>query len=135
MNHPIATLVSSLLLAVAAPATADIVVVVHPDNPATRMFTDQAAQFFLGKSNVFTPVDQAPDSAIRTEFYQKVANKTPAQVAAIWSKLVFSAKAVPPRELKSDAEVKKAIAADPKGIGYIDKAAVDASVKVVLTLQ
>jgi len=33
------------------------------------------------------------------------------------------------------AAVKKAVAADPKGIGYIEKAAVDGSVKVVLTLD
>jgi hypothetical protein len=33
------------------------------------------------------------------------------------------------------AAVKKAVAADPKAVGYIDKADVDASVKVVLTLN
>jgi hypothetical protein len=30
--------------------------------------------------------------------------------------------------------VKKAVAADPKAIGYIDKSAVDDTVKVILTL-
>jgi len=31
--------------------------------------------------------------------------------------------------------IKKAVATDPKAVGYIDKAAVDSSVKVVLTLD
>jgi hypothetical protein len=31
--------------------------------------------------------------------------------------------------------VKKAVAADPKTIGYIDKSAVDGSVKVLVTLN
>ena len=39
----------------AQPALAEIVVVVNPANQASRMFSEQAAQFFLGKSNQFTP--------------------------------------------------------------------------------
>lgn len=120
--------------AAAAPAAAEIVVVVNPANPATRMFSEQAAQFFLGKSNMFTPVDQGKDSPIRRDFYQKVSSKTLAQVEGVWAKIEFSGKGAAPKAYPSDAAVKKAIAADPQGIGYIDKASVDDSVKVVLTL-
>lgn len=126
-------LFASLLLA-AVPAQAEIVVVVNPANPASRMFTEQAAQFFLGKSNQFTPVDQGKESAIRRDFYQKLAGKTLAQVEAVWAKIEFSGKGTMPKSYGTDAAVKKAIAADPSAIGYIDKAAVDDSVKVLLTL-
>ncbi|WP_093553002.1 hypothetical protein [Pseudoduganella namucuonensis] len=122
------------LIAATVPAMAETVVIVSPKNPATRMFSEQAAQFFLGKSTMFTPVDQAEGSAIRNDFYQKVTDKDAAQVKAIWSKLVFTGKATPPREYKSNADVKKAVADDPKAIGYIDKSAVDDTVKVILTL-
>ncbi|MES2258429.1 MAG: hypothetical protein V4724_07920 [Pseudomonadota bacterium] len=132
------TLTTSLLLAAliaaAAPALAETVVIVNPKNPASRMFSEQAAQFFLGKSTMFTPIDQAEGSAIRNDFYHKVADKDAAQVKALWSKLVFTGKATPPREFKSNAEVKKAVADDTKAIGYIDKSAVDETVKVILTL-
>jgi ABC-type phosphate transport system substrate-binding protein len=114
---------------------AETVVIVSAKNPATRMFSEQAAQFFLGKSTMFTPVDQADGSAIRNDFYKKVTDKDAAQVKAIWSKLVFTGKAQAPKEYKSNAEVKKAVADDPKAIGYIDKSAVDDTVKVILTLQ
>jgi ABC-type phosphate transport system substrate-binding protein len=117
------------------PARAETVVIVSAKNPATRMFSEQAAQFFLGKSTMFTPVDQADGSAIRNEFYKKVADKDAAQVKAIWSKLIFTGKAQAPKEFKTSAEVKKAVADDPKAIGYIDKSAVDDTVKVILTLQ
>jgi ABC-type phosphate transport system substrate-binding protein len=127
-------LLASALAAAALPASAEIVVIVNKDNPASRMFSEQASQFFLGKSAMFTPVDQAEGSKIRADFYQKVADKDPAQVKAIWSKLVFTGKATPPKEFKSNADVKKAVADDPKAIGYIDKSAVDDSVKVILTL-
>jgi len=126
-------LFASLLLA-ALPARAEIVVVVNPANPASRMFTEQAAQFFLGKSNQFTPVDQGKESAIRRDFYQKATGKTLAQVEAVWAKIEFSGKGAMPKSYSSDAAVKKAIAADPGAIGYIDKASVDDSVKVLLTL-
>jgi ABC-type phosphate transport system substrate-binding protein len=118
----------------AASASAEIVVVVNPANPASRMFTAQAAQFFLGKSNQFTPVDQAKDSAIRREFYEKVASKSLADVEGMWAKLEFSGKGTPPKAYGSDAAVKKAVAADTAAIGYINKASVDDSVKVLLTL-
>jgi ABC-type phosphate transport system substrate-binding protein len=125
---------AALLAAASISAQAETVVIVSQKNPATRMFSEQASQFFLGKSNLFTPVDQAEGSPIRADFYRKVADKDPAQVKALWSKLVFTGKATPPKEYASSAEVKKAVAADPKAIGYIDKSAVDDTVKVILTL-
>jgi len=134
MKKILTALFATTLAAAALPASAEIVVIVNKDNPASRMFSEQASQFFLGKSAMFTPVDQSEGSKIRTDFYQKVADKDPAQVKAIWSKLVFTGKATPPKEYKSNAEVKKAVAEDPKAIGYIDKSAVDDSVKVILTL-
>ena len=118
------------------PAVADeIVVIVNPQNPATKMHTEQAAQFFLGKSSMFTPVDLPENSPVRAEFYKKVTDKDASQVKSIWSKLVFTGKAQMPKEYRSTAEVKKAVAADPSAIGYIEKSAVDGSVKVILTVQ
>ena len=127
----------SLLIATLAASTAgaaEIVVIVNPNNPATAMTSAQASQFFLGKSPMFTPVDQAENSPLRAEFYKKVCDKDLSEVKAIWSKLLFTGKASAPKELHSSAEVKKAVAANPSGIGYIEKSAVDASVKVVTTL-
>jgi ABC-type phosphate transport system substrate-binding protein len=133
MKTTLRTLVTVLTLLGSAHAMAEIVVIVNPANPASRMFSEQASQFFLGKSEMFTPVDLA-DNAIRNEFYQKLAGKDSSQVKAIWSKLVFTGKGTAPVEYHSAAEVKKAIAANPKAIGYIDKSAVDSTVKVILTL-
>ena len=134
MNKILSILLAAALGGAMLPASAEIVVIVNKENPATRMFSEQASQFFLGKSAMFTPIDQGEGSKIRTDFYQKIADKDPAQVKAIWSKLVFTGKATPPKEFKSNAEVKKAVADDPKAIGYIDKSAVDDTVKVILTL-
>jgi ABC-type phosphate transport system substrate-binding protein len=128
-------LLAAGICAVSAPSfAAEIVVIVNPKNPATRMFSEQAGQFFLGKSTLFTPVEHT-DGPLRSEFYKKVLDKDSTQVKAIWSKLVFTGKASAPKELASSADVKKAVAADVSAIGYIEKSQVDDTVKVILTVQ
>jgi len=121
------------LLAVAAVAQAEVVVVVNPKSAAASMTDEQVAQFFIGKSTAMTPIDQAESNPVRTEFYKKVTGKDPAQAKALWSKLIFTGKATLPKEVAGSADVKKIVAADPKAIGYIEKSAVDATVKVVYT--
>lgn len=122
------------LTAIAGPAYAELVVVTNPQNPATRLMPTQIPQFFLGGSVLFTPLEQAENSAIRTEFYKKVLEKEPSQVRAVWSKIVFTGKGKPPKEFKSSAEVKKAISEDVNAIGYIEASAVDSTVKVIATI-
>ena len=117
----------------AVPAMAEVVVVVNPKSAAGAMTNEQVAQFFLGKSTAMTPIDQPENVPVRAEFYKKVADKEPSQAKALWSKLVFTGKATLPKEVASSADVKKAVAADPKAIGYIEKSAVDGTVKVVLS--
>ena len=134
MKHPIKTAVAAAALLLTLPAMAEVVVVANPKAAEASMTKDQVAQFFLGKSTSMTPIDQPESAPIRAEFYKKVTDKETSQVKALWSKLVFTGKDTPPKEYASNAEVKKAVAADPKAIGYIDKSAVDDTVKVILTL-
>lgn len=116
-------------------ARADVVVIVSAKSTATTMTPEEISQIYLGKSTAMKPVDNAAQSPTRSQFYTKVAGKDDAQVKAIWSKLVFTGKATPPKALPSNAEVVKAVAADPNAIGYIDKAAADSSVKIVYEVK
>ena len=85
----------------------------------------------LPNGRVAKPVDQAEGSAVRNEFYDKVADKSAAQMKAYWSQLTFTGKAQPPRKVSGDAAVKAALGENPAAIGYISDGAVDGSVKVV----
>ena len=127
--------IAATAVGAAAPAMAEVVVVVNAKAAESTMTKEQVAQFFLGKSTAMTPVDQADSSPVRAEFYKKVADKDAAQAKALWSKLVFTGKATMPKEVGDNAGVKAALAANPKAIGYIDKSAVDATVKVVYSAQ
>lgn len=122
------------LLLSASLAQAELAVIVNPQNPVAKLSADEAAQYFLGKSKTLTPLDYTDGTGPRSAFYSRVLQKDPSQVKAIWTKLVFTGKGVAPRELPSVAEMKKAVAANPNAIGYVDKSAVDDSVKVVFTL-
>jgi ABC-type phosphate transport system substrate-binding protein len=133
MKHLIKSGIAAAVLLLALPAMAEVVVVVNPKAAESSMTKDQVAQFFLGKSTSMSPVDQPESAPIRAEFYKKVTDKEASQVKSLWSKLVFTGKATMPKEAADSAAVKKMVASDPKAIGYIEKSAVDASVKVIYT--
>lgn len=117
----------------AAGHAADLVVIA---NPAVGQLTkDQVADVFLGKSQTFTPVDQSEGSAAYADFYKKSTGRDVAQVKATWSRIVFSGKGQAPKQLTDSGAVKKAVASDPKAVGYIDKSAVDPSIKVLFPLD
>ncbi len=124
-------LVASILLSAAMPALAQVVIV-SPKN-TTAVNAALVSNIFLGKSTELTAIDLPEGNAMRDAFYTKATGKEGAQLKAYWAKLVFTGKAQPLKELANDAEVKKFVANNPNAIGYIDKAAVDGSVKVVLT--
>lgn len=120
---------------------AQVAVVVGAHSTATALTTEQVASLFLGKSQQLPGVgvalllDQPESAAVRELFYSKVAGKSPAQIKAAWSRLVFSGKATPPNEITNSAAVKKLVAANPNTVGYIEKSAVDSSVKVLLAVD
>lgn len=130
---------SSLVLAASlmgAVQAADIAVVVNPKSGVDSLSPEQIANLFLGKATSFpsggaaTPVDQN-DGATREEFNSKVLKKDSAGVKAHWAKMQFTGKGTPPKEVGGSGDVKKFVAGNPAGIGYIEKGAVDGSVKVV----
>ncbi|MEP6883925.1 MAG: phosphate ABC transporter substrate-binding protein [Gammaproteobacteria bacterium] len=121
-------------------AAAEVVVIVNPTNTTTSMTVDQVQEIYLGKTTTLpaggyaSAVDLANGSPTRDAFYQKATGKSSAQVKAVWTRLLFSGRNTPPKALGTSAEVKKFVASNPNGIGYIEKSAADSSVKVVLTL-
>ncbi len=124
-------------LAVTAQA-GDLMVVVSASNQAGILRQDQVADIFLGLVGYFpdgrevVALDQGIGSAIRDEFYVKVASKTPSLLKVYWTKMIFTGRGQPPREVHDSIAVRKLVAANPNMIGYIDKAAFDSSVKAVM---
>lgn len=120
-----------VLMLAAGAARADVVVVVSAKSAVAQLTKDQVADIFLGTGGKGEPIDQDA-AAVREEFYSKVTGKSAAQVKTHWAKQSFSGKGTPPKSVAGDDEVKKALAANPNAIGYIEKSKVDDSVKTVL---
>lgn len=140
MRNPTSRLLAAaaLLLACAAGQGAELVVIVSARSTVETLRPDQVAAIFLGQSPRFpsgalaTAVDQTLGSDARNTFYQRVAGKSPPLLKAHWSKMVFTGRGQPPRELPGSAEVRRAVAEDPGLIGYIERDALDPSVRQVL---
>jgi ABC-type phosphate transport system substrate-binding protein len=129
---------TAVLLAVSSLACADVVPVVSARSPVQELSKNQVVDIFLGKANRFpngdqaVPIDQAEGSEVRDVFYLQFANRSAAQLKAYWSKIVFTGKGEPPREVSPSERVKRVLAENPHFIGYIERAELDANVKVVL---
>lgn len=135
----LAKLMATLALAFAAgSAVAEVVVVVSARNPVASLRAGQVADIFLGQVGRFpdgseaVPIDLAFSSPLRTEFYTRVASKSPPLMKAHWTKMIFTGRGHPPKEVPNSAAVRKMVADNPALIGYIDRSALDASVKAVL---
>jgi len=115
----------------------DVVPVVGAKSPIASLDAAQVADIFLGKTSRFPdgsialPVDQQEESPLRERFYAQFAGKSPAQVKAYWSKIIFTGRGHPPRQAADSIEVKRIVTNNPHAIGYIDASQVDASVRVL----
>lgn len=118
--------------------SADVVAVVSSKSPITTLSKNQVMDIFLGKRTSFpdgssaVPIDQIEGSAVRDEFYSRIAGMSPAQVKSFWSRIIFTGRGQPPKTVASSLEAKKLLVANPTTISYIDQSLVDSSVRVVL---
>jgi ABC-type phosphate transport system substrate-binding protein len=117
---------------------ADVVAIVSAKNPLALMSKAQVADIFLGKTARFpdgtlaVPIDQEEGSAERDEFYATFTGKSPAQIKSHWTKIIFTGRGQPPTAVSNSTQVRQLIAANPRAISYIDRSALDSSVKVVV---
>lgn len=128
------TLISlCIMLQVAKPAWAQkIAVVTSP--LAAPLSKAQLAQIYLGRSFERRPIDLPDSNPLRASFYRAAADSDQTQVRTAWARVMFTGRGEPPRELPSTSAVKKAVAADPRAVGYIEAESVDATVRAVLWL-
>ena len=136
-------LLAAFLLALSLPfaGAAELVVIVSARSAVGPLRADQVADIFLGQVGRFPDggeaiaLDQSVGSPLRNEFYTKVTAKTPALVKAYWTKMIFTGRGQPPREAPNSWVIRKLVADNPTLIGYIDKSALDASVRPILTVH
>lgn len=126
------------LLVQVVSAYADPVVVVNARSGIEQMSRDEVTNIFLGRyrklpgGGTALPVDLLGNSALRAEFYRKLVNKDLNEINAYWSRLVFSGKTSPPRQIETVTEILAWLAVNPDGIAYVERAQVDRRFRIVL---
>lgn len=147
MNRSLPTLLLALCLGPAlalAPDTAvaaELAVIVSARSNINMLSADQVAEIFLFQTNRFpngsevVPIDQDLGSPLRDEFYSKVTHRTPALVKAHWARLIFTGRGQPPAEVDGNAAMRRMIAENPGMIGYVERTALDPSVRAVLIVR
>jgi ABC-type phosphate transport system substrate-binding protein len=129
---------ASVLTLGSVDAPADVVVIVSARSAVEPLTKAQVSDIFLGKSPSFpggapaVPIDQNLGAVQREEFHAKVTEKTGSQLRFYWARQVFQAKGNPPKEVTGDDAVRRLVADNPNLIGYVERKALDRSVRVVL---
>jgi len=122
----------------AMPCRAEIVVVVSRENPLSTLPRDHLEDLFLGRSDRFpggepaVPLDLSKRLPPYSAFYERYLGRTPPQMRAHWSRLIFTGRGRPPRSLASSREMADAVAADPRALGYLPVSEIDDRLRVVV---
>lgn len=139
--HGVVRRVLFIALLVLSPSLyAEIIVVVGIKSPLVTLSKNQVKDIFLGRlialpnGSSAIPVDQPENNPLREEFYTKVTHQTAAQVKSHWAKLYFTGRGQPPKEAVNSHEIKRLLNAIPASIAYIERAALDGTVKVIFTM-
>ncbi len=117
--------------------SADVVAVVSASCTINTLSKNEVRNIFLGLEDQTTdslkiiPIDQAENSPVRHEFYLMLDNKSPTQVKAHWSQVVFTGRGLPPDQVANSEEMKLYLLTHPDTIGYLEKEMVDDSLKIV----
>jgi ABC-type phosphate transport system substrate-binding protein len=119
-------------------AAAELVTVVSAKSAVTTLTRNQVVDIFLGKVSRFpdggpaVPIDQVEGAAARDEFYRTLAGKSPGQMNAHWSKIIFTGRGHPPTEAANGEALKRLLVATPGAIGYLDRSLVDGALRVLV---
>jgi len=139
LKHFVRTLVLAALLAPALVAAADYVVIVNPANKVGSLSRAEVQRYFLRNATAWPdgeackPVDLPKSSAVRVAFSKEAMGRSMAALNQFWTTSIFSGRAVPPPEKKSDREVLEYVRENAGAIGYVSAgAALDGVRKITL---
>lgn len=126
-------------LLASGPNRAEILIVTSNRSGPIELTREQAEKLYLGRSTTLSDGSSAslvdlPNGSVRDEFYLKLTGKNPAQIQAYWSRLVFTGRALPPREARSMAEARQWLTDTPNLIGYLDRNEPTAGMRILLRL-
>jgi hypothetical protein len=125
-----------LLSSFVARSEAEIVVVVGKTSIISTLDEQHVANIFLARTKQYPNGEKAipieiTHSDMRIGFYQTISGKTPTQLNAYWTTLVFTGKGKPPMGLSDSKEIEQRLISRPGTITYLRAEDVTDNMKVV----
>jgi hypothetical protein len=130
----------AIVFGIATSASADLLVIVHPDNQ-NKIEAKFVKNLFLGKETRFANGDTAiplmldDNNPLTQLFLKQIVKQKPVQFKRLWSKALFTGKGTPPEVLGSDAEVLRLVMNNPSMVGFIDDSQFTNDVRAVLRIR
>lgn len=124
----LAILGTTAMPAAASQPTDPVAIIVHPDLDLDSISKSELSKIFLGRLRTWhtngpaSPVDQVPDSEMRSEFSRLVHGRSVVNIEVYWKRMIFSGRGVPPPELRNDQEVLQYVRTTPGAVGYVGEA-------------
>lgn len=116
---------------------AEVLVVVARESTVEALDRSELRDIYLGRMDRLpsgepvVPIDQTERAPAYRAFYRRYLGQTPSQVKAHWSQRIFTGRGQPPRSVDDGAAMARAVADNPKAIGYLDEDLVDERLRVV----
>lgn len=134
-------LAPALLLCMAWPAQAELVVVAGTASGLHALSRSDVLNIFMGRLRILPdgrsahPLDAPADSEERVEFYRHLLGKGPQEIQAYWARLVFSGRTSPPRERPTGRSLQAELDADPQAIAYVERRELTPRMVVLYSLK
>lgn len=132
------------MLLVHQSALAEMFVIVNKANTVQAMTKAEVTAIFMGryqsfKNGVFAlPLDQKSDGENRASFYTALTGRNLSFINAYWTRILFTGRATPPKELTDNYSVLELVKTNTNAIGYVDSSINPdelKDVKIVFELQ
>jgi ABC-type phosphate transport system substrate-binding protein len=125
-----------MLASLSEPTDEQLVVIAHRDAKIEVLTKVELIDIYMGRlGSKVKALDLENGSELKQEFYRLLINRSEAQVQAYWSKLLFSARAVPPQQLSDGGAILQAVENNPAAIGYVQRKHVTHNVRVVYAFE
>lgn len=128
--------ITLLLITLSSLSYAQTVVVVAKGSDIETLDDQYVANIFLARTTRFPNGSRAmpielKGNPLRSRFYQEISGKTPNQLYAYWTTLVFTGKGKPPRSYSNAEELQKKLLSHQGSITYLPIDQVTKEMKIV----
>lgn len=133
------SLLVMLLCAISLSVQAEIVVVSGKNLNITSLSESEVRQLFSGQLKTMQGItvqalDLPGNTSHRDDFYRQLMGRSPEQMRAYWTRLIFTGQGKPPREVTSVQELLTLVGSG-NYIGYLPADAVTGQVQVLYRLK